>query len=91
MTDSTDDVVIENKFPITSIEKTEPPQGVKEGEWYAYVIGKGSSAITGMRSGSLKAVTEYVEEYADNLNRRSALGYSAYAARKPTKPAKPAE
>jgi len=93
MTDLTDDVVVENKFPITRIEKTEPPQGVKEGEgeWYAYVIGKGSSAITGMRSGSLKAVTEYVEEYADNLNRRSALGYSAYAARKPTKPAKPAE
>jgi len=91
MTDSTDDVVIENKFPVTSIEKTKPPQGVKEGEWYEYVIGVGSSAITGMRSGSLKAVTEYVEEYADNLNRRSALGYSAYAARKPTKPAKPAE
>jgi len=90
MTDSIDDVVIDNKFPVTSIEKTEPPQGVKEGEWYEYVIGKGSSAITGMRSGSLKAVTEYVEEYADNLNRRSALGYSAYAARKPTKPAKPA-
>jgi len=91
MTDSIDDVVIDNKFPITSIEKTEPPQGVKEGEWYEYVIGKGSSAITGRRSGSLKAVTEYVEEYADNLNRRSALGYSAYAARKPAKPAKPAE
>ena len=89
MTDSIDDVVIENKFPITSIEKTEPPQGVKEGEWYEYVIGKGSSAITGRRSGSLAAVTEYVEEYADNLNRRSALGYSAYAARKPVNPAKP--
>jgi len=91
MTDLIDDVVVENKFPITRIEKTEPPQGVKEGEWYEYVIGKGSSAITGRRSGSLQAVTEYVEEYADNLNRRSALGYSAYAARKPTKPAKPAE
>lgn len=91
MTDLIDDLVVENKFPITSIEKTEPPQGVKEGEWYEYVIGKGSSAITGRRSGSLKAVTEYVEEYADNLNRRSALGYSAYAARKPTKANKPAE
>ena len=91
MTDSIDDVVIDNKFPVTSIEKTEPPQGVEEGQWYEYVIGKGSSAITGKRSGSLEAVTEYVEEYADNLNRRSALGYSAYAARKPTKPNKPAE
>ncbi len=73
------------KFPVTSIEKTEPPKGVTEGEWYEYVIGEGSSAIRGKRSGSLKAVTEYVEEYAENLNQRSTLGYSAYAARKPTK------
>ncbi len=85
MTDETDDEVFERKFPVTSIEKTEPPKGVTEGDWYEYVIGQGSSVITGKRAGSLKAVTEYVEEYADNLNRRAALGYSAYAARKPTK------
>lgn len=91
MNDAIDDLINETKFPVASIEKTDPPQGVKEGEWYEYVIGKGSSAITGKRAGSLKAVTEYVEEYADNLNRRAALGYSAYAARKPTKPAKPTE
>jgi len=77
-------VVVPNgrKFPIASIEKTEPPSGVPEGEWYEYVIGEGSSAIRGKRAGSLKAVTEYVEEYAENLNQRSALGYSSYAARK---------
>lgn len=80
----TEDVVTENKFPVNSIEKTEPPAGVTEGEWYEYIIGLGSSAIKGKRAGSLIAVTEYVEEYADNLNRRAALGYSAYAARKPT-------
>ena len=89
MTDSPEDVVTENKFPVTSIEKTEPPAGVAEGEWYEYFIGRGSSSIRGKRAGSLEAVTEYVEEYADNLNRRAALGYSAYAARKPTKPTKP--
>jgi len=87
MTDTPeDDVVTENKFPVASIEKTDPPAGVTEGEWYEYIIGLGSSAIRGKRAGSLKAVTEYVEEYADNLNQRAALGYSAYAARKPTKP-----
>lgn len=85
MTDETDEEEFECKFPVTSIEKTEPPKGVTEGDWYAYVIGEGSSVITGKRAGNLKAVTEYVEEYADNLNRRAALGYSAYAARKPTK------
>ena len=67
---------------ISSIEKSDPPDGVTEGEWYEYVIGVGSSEIKGKRSGSLKSVTEYVKEYAENLNQRSALGYSSYAARK---------
>ncbi len=80
MTDQSDDV---RKFPVTSIEKSEPPEGESEGEWYQYVIGSGSSAIKGKRAGTLKAVTEYVEEYAENLNQRSALGYSSYAARRP--------
>ncbi len=79
------------KFPVTSIEKTEPPKGVTDGEWYEYIIGQGSSAIRGKRSGSLKAVTEYVEDYAENLNQRSTLGYSAYAARKPTRPSAKSE
>ena len=77
-----DKEVAVNKFPITSIEKIDPPMGETEGEWYEYVIGKGSSSIMGKRSGSLKAVTEYVKEYAENLNQRSTLGYSSYAARK---------
>ena len=84
MTDLPKDEVTENKFPVNSIEKTDPPDGATKGEWYEYIIGRGASAIRGKRSGSLQAVTEYVEEYADNLNRRAALGYSAYAARKPT-------
>jgi hypothetical protein len=91
MTDQTDDAPAPaaSKFPITSIEKTDPPEGVTEGEWYEYIIGIGSSAITGRRAGSLEAVTEYVKEYAENLNQRSALGYSSYAARKVQKtPAK---
>ena len=71
-----------SKFPITSIEKADPPAGVTEGEWYEYEIGIGASVIKGKRSGSLNSVTEYVKEYAENLNQRSALGYSSYAARK---------
>ena len=61
MTDETDDVPAVNKFPITSIERTDPPGGGEaDGEWYEYVIGKGSSSIKGKRSGTLQAVTEYV-------------------------------
>ena len=83
MTDQADDEVIERKFTVTSIDKTDPPEGESDGEWYEYVIGEGSSAIRGKRAGSLKAVTAYVKEYAENLNQRSTLGYSSYAARKP--------
>ena len=85
MTDQTDDEVLDNKFQVSSIEKTEPPAGETEGDWYEYVIGTGSSAIHGKRSGTRKAVTAYVKEYAENLNQRSALGYSSYAARKTQK------
>ncbi len=67
-------------FCVTSIEKTEPPAGVIEGEWYQYTIGHGDSAIHGRRSGSLQSVTRHAEEYAENLNQRTLLGYSAYAA-----------
>ena len=93
MTDQSDDeaeVKAEaSKFPVTSIEKADPPDGEAEGEWYEYKIGIGSSVIKGKRAGSLKAVTEYVKEYAENLNERSALGYSSYAARKVQKKATP--
>ena len=75
----------ENKFPVTSIEKTDPTDGVTDGEWYEYVIGSGTSEIRGKRSGSLRSVKAYVKEYADNLNQRSTLGYSSYATRKASK------
>ena len=42
-------------------------------------------AADGKRAGSKKAVTGYVEEYVENLNRRATLGYSAYATRKSAK------
>jgi len=84
MAKSSDSELDVRKFPVTSIEKTDPPNGETEGEWYEYVIGHGTSEIKGKRSGTLKSVTAYVKEYAENLNQRSTLGYSAYAARKPS-------
>lgn len=84
MAKSSDSELDVRKFPVTSIEKTDPPKGVTEGEWYEYTIGHGTSEIKGKRCGTLKSVTAYVKEYARNLNQRSTLGYSAYAARKPS-------
>jgi len=85
MSDESDDDFFDRKFNITKIEKTNPPEGIQEGDWYLYVIGKGSSEIQGKRPGTLQSVTEYAKEYASNLNQRAAQGYSAYAATKRTK------
>lgn len=75
----------ERQFHVSRIEKIEPPEGTTGDDWYEYTIGEGSSAITGKRSGSLKSVRLHAEEFAENLNQRAALGYSAYAARRPQK------
>jgi len=80
-TDQTD----ERHFAVTSIEKIEPPADESDGNWYQYTIGEGDSAITGKRAGSLASVRKHAEEFADNLNRRSALGYSPYTTRRTQK------
>ena len=81
MTDQYDELD-KRLFCVTRIEKTEAPAGVTDGEWYQYTIGHGDSAIHGKRSGSLQSVTRHAEEYAENLNQRTLLGHSAYAARR---------
>ncbi|MCP4186100.1 MAG: hypothetical protein GY763_00705 [Gammaproteobacteria bacterium] len=83
MIEQTTDDSYARKFHVISIEKSVPPEGVAEGEWYHYVIGGGSSQIMGKRSGTLKSVTDHVEEFVGNLNQRTTLGYSPNAARKP--------
>lgn len=72
----------EREFIVTDVVETERPRGVTSGTWYRYTIGHGSSPISGIRSGSLKSVRRYAEEFADNLNQRAVLGYSVYAARR---------
>lgn len=86
MSDESADVFFDRKFNITKIEKMDPPEGMQEGDWYRYVIGKGSSEIQGKRPGTLQSVTEHAKEYASNLNQRATQGYSAYAATKRPKP-----
>ena len=41
MTDQTDDEVVTRKFPVTSIEKTDPPEGA-ENEDTTFVVGIGA-------------------------------------------------
>jgi len=72
----------DREYIVTEVVKTSPPKGTNDGSWYRYTIGHGSTPISGVRSGSLKSVRLYAEQFAENLNLRALQGYSAYAARR---------
>ena len=82
--DTTDefDALGDREYIVTEVVKTSRPKGIQSGDWYRYTIEHGSSPISGLRSGSLKSVRLYAEEFAENLNLRALQGYSAYAARR---------
>lgn len=76
------------RFQIESIEKCPPPQGMAGTNWYRYIVGDQGNKITGYKSGTLKNVTQHVEEFTEGLNERSVKGYSPSArASRPKKPA----
>ena len=81
MSDSTD-LPAERKFVVTEVVEADRPRGITRGHWFRYTIGHGSAPITGVRSGSLKSVTQYAEGFAENHNQRASPGYSPYATRK---------
>lgn len=85
MRDDTKDSIQNHKYSLISVEKTDPPEGMQDGNWYRYVIGHGRSRIEGVRLGTLKAVTRHAEEYAENLDSRTSIGYSTYVSRKQKK------
>lgn len=70
-----------NKFNVISIDKIEAPEGMSGEDWYHYTIGEGSSKIEGLRPGSLKMVTDHVNEYCHELNDRIGRGGSTYSPR----------
>ena len=58
-------------YEIVSIKRAETPAGAEGSHWYRYVIAfGGSNNIQGCRQGSLKVVTEEVEEIVVQLNGR---------------------
>jgi len=57
-------------FEMTSLEKAEPPSGTEGKNWYKYVINQGPNEIIGYRQGSLRAVTQAVQDIIVNLNQR---------------------
>lgn len=69
------------EYQVISVEETQPPEGMPEGTWYRYVIGRDQSEIEGLRPGSLSTVTEHAESVAEDLNSRTYKSGSTYAAR----------
>jgi hypothetical protein len=77
-----DDDTSNDKYSVVSVEKTDSPEGMPEGNWHRYVIGQGNSKIEGLKPGTLKAVTQHAEAVAEDLNLRATKGNSTYTARK---------
>lgn len=87
METETDENQRKTEFEIERIEKCPTPDGMAGGNWYQYVVGQQGNQITGYKSGTLKSVTQHVEEFITGLNERTAKGYSPSArASRPRKP-----
>ena len=58
-------------YEIVSIKRAESPPGTEGSNWYDYVIAfAGTKTVRGCRQGSLKDVTNAVEEIVEQLNER---------------------
>ncbi|MDH5648040.1 MAG: hypothetical protein OEY67_00165 [Gammaproteobacteria bacterium] len=82
MTFIRDAVSPDKTYQVVAVEKTEPPAGMKGGSWYKYIIALEDHAIVGNRRGTLKQVTEYANECAENLSSRVARGTSTWVSRR---------
>ena len=71
---------VEFKYSVVSVDKSESPDGIDEGNWYRYILARGESTLEGCSKGTLKQVTDYAESLAEDLNARSGLkGRSVWA------------
>jgi hypothetical protein len=68
-------------FRLVNVEKTQMPDGGSGQTWYRYLLENDRSTITGLRCGSLKDVTAYAKEYAEQLNARGIGGQTAWSPR----------
>lgn len=71
----------ETCYEVVTVEKTNPPEGANGGNWYRYVIELEGQSIVGNRRGTLKQVTEYAKECAENMSNRFYRGRSHWTSR----------
>ena len=77
--------IIKPKFSVMSIKKTNTPEGMDGDNWYEYVVGQDASEIKGLTMGTLKKVTEHVNNIAADLNERSKGKKTGYSSNKDNK------
>lgn len=58
-------------YTLKSVEKSEPPKGMQEGEWHRYILVRGNLEISGVCFDTLKAVTAHAEELVVTINKRN--------------------
>ncbi len=69
MTDES--TIMELPYKIVSIRPTDPPSGMEGSHWHQYVIAfEGSNTVQGYQQGTLRAVTNAVEQIVAQLNER---------------------
>jgi hypothetical protein len=71
----------EKGYQVVTVEKTDPPEGAISGSWYRYVIELDGQTIVSSRRGTLKQVTEYAKECAENMSNRFSRGRSHWSSR----------
>lgn len=64
----------QSMFVVSSVEKTDAPDGCDGEGWYRYVLERGTSTIVGNRRGTLQQVRTHAREYAEEINNRAANG-----------------
>lgn len=74
--------VIEPKYQVVSIEKTDTPEGMPGDDWYRYIVGQGGAKIEGLKAGTLQEVSLHAKIFAEDLNGRSKGGNAGYASNK---------
>lgn len=78
-----------SNFKVSLVEEEPSLVSGDKQTWYRYVLNNGHSTIEGHRSGTLKSVTDYANQYTDQLNERNTLMRSKWSSsRKPVQTTK---
>lgn len=67
------------RYRVALVEKATCPAGGDGKNWHRYVLDGVRSPITGLRQGTMKEVTEYAQQCADELNARASGKRSPWA------------